>query len=72
MILVTHDIQEAIYVADRVVFFTRTPGRIKQDVYMEFKDGQRFVGKEELFGGSRGILEIEKQLFAWMREEIKQ
>ena len=71
VILVTHDIQEAIYVADRVVFFTRTPGRIKQDVYMEFKDGQRFVGKEELLG-QPGYLEIEKQLFAWMREEIKQ
>ena len=71
VILVTHDIQEAIYVADRVVFFTRTPGRIKQDVYMEFKDGRRFFGKEELLGRP-GYLEIEKQLFAWMREEIKQ
>ena len=71
VILVTHDIQEAIYLADRVVFFTRTPGRIKQDVYMEFKSGQRFAGKEELLG-QPGYLEIEKQLFAWMREEIKQ
>lgn len=71
VILVTHDIQEAIYLADRVVFFTRTPGRIKQDVYMEFKNGQRFAGKEELLG-QPGYLEIEKQLFAWMREEIKQ
>lgn len=71
VILVTHDIQEAIYLADRVVFFTRTPGRIKQDVYMEFKYGQRFAGKEELLG-QPGYLEIEKQLFAWMREEIKQ
>ena len=71
VILVTHDIQEAIYLADRVVFFTRTPGRIKQDVYMEFKNGQRFAGKEELLG-QPGYLETEKQLFAWMREEIKQ
>jgi len=71
VILVTHDIQESIYLADRVVFFTRTPGRIKQDVRMDFKKGQRFPSKEDLLG-QPGYLDIEKQLFAWMREEIRQ
>lgn len=70
VILVTHDIQEAIYMADRVVFYTRSPGRIKQDVYMEFKDGHRFTSKEDLLG-QPGCLEIERQMFAWMREEIQ-
>jgi len=71
VILVTHDIQESIYLADRVVFFTRTPGRIKQDVRMDFKKGQRFPSKEDLLG-QPGYPDIEKQLFAWMREEIRQ
>ena len=71
VILVTHDIQEAIYLADRVVFYTRTPGRIKEDVYMDFKKGQRFSSKEDLLG-QPGYLDVEKELFAWMREEIRQ
>ena len=71
VILVTHDIQEAIYLADRVIFYTRTPGRIKHDVYMEFKKGRRYSGKEELLS-LPGYLEMEKQMFAWMREEIQQ
>ena len=70
VILVTHDIQEAIYMADRVVFYTRSPGRIKQDVNMDFKKGQRFTSKEDLLS-QPGYLEIEKQMFAWMREEIQ-
>jgi len=70
VILVTHDIQEAIYMADRVVFYTRSPGRIKQDIRMDFKNGQRFASKEDLLG-QPGYLEIERQMFAWMREEIQ-
>ena len=69
-ILVTHDIQEAIYLADRIVFYTRTPGRIKQDIEMEFKEGQRFKQKEELLA-QPGYIDMERQLFQWMREEIQ-
>ena len=70
VMLVTHDIQEAIYLADRVVFFTRSPGKIKQDLLLDFKQGKRFGKKEELLE-QRGYVEVEAQLFAWMREEIK-
>ena len=70
VILVTHDIQEAIYLADRIVFFTRTPGRIKQDIILEFKNGQRFPKKEDLIA-QPGYVDAERQLFAWMREEIQ-
>ena len=41
VVLVTHDIQEAIYLADRIIFFTRQPGRIKAALPMEFKGGKR-------------------------------
>jgi NitT/TauT family transport system ATP-binding protein len=70
VMLVTHDIQEAIYLADRVVFFTRSPGRIKEDVLLDFKRGQRFSKKEEMLA-QPGYAEAERQLFAWMREEIR-
>ncbi len=71
VVLVTHDIGEAIYLADRIIFFTHAPGRIKQDIMLDFKGGQRFPKKEEMLQRP-GYIEIEAQLFAWMREEIQQ
>ncbi len=70
VIAVTHDIQEAIYLADRIVFFTRNPGRIKKDIPLDFKKGKRFARKEDMLL-LPGYVETERQLFAWMREEIK-
>ena len=70
VVLVTHDIQEAIYLADRLIFFTRQPGKIKADLAMEFKGGRRFPKKEELLA-EPGYIEMEKQLYTMMREEIQ-
>jgi NitT/TauT family transport system ATP-binding protein len=70
VIMVTHDIQEAIYLADRIIFFTRQPGRIKADMIMEFKEGRRFAQKEELLS-QPGYIDMERQLFSMMREEIQ-
>jgi NitT/TauT family transport system ATP-binding protein len=69
VIAVTHDIEEAIYLADRIIFFTRQPGRIKADIPLEFKNGRRFPRKEELFE-QPGYIDMERRLFAMMREEI--
>ncbi len=71
VITITHDIEEAIYLADRIIFFTRCPGRIKQDIVLEFKKGQRIPRKEGLLE-LPGYVEMERQLFAWMREEIQE
>ena len=70
VIMVTHDIQEAIYLADRIIFFTRQPGRIKADMILEFKNGRRFAHKEELIS-QPGYVDAERRLFSMMREEIK-
>ena len=70
VVLVTHDIQEAIYLADRIIFFPRQPGRIKADIQADFKGGKRFGRKEELIG-QPGYIDLERELFAMMREEIK-
>lgn len=69
VILVTHDIEEAVYMADRIVFFTRNPGRIKESIPMDFKKGKRFLKKEEMFD-QEGYAQMERKLFAMMREEI--
>ena len=69
VIAVTHDIEEAIYLSDRIIFFTHQPGRIKADIPLEFKNGKRFPRKEELFE-QPGYIEMERRLFAMMREEI--
>lgn len=70
VILVTHDIQEAVYLADRIIFFTRQPGRIKADLAMEFKGGKRFPKKEDLLAHP-GYVDMEKLLYQMMREEIQ-
>jgi len=69
VIVVTHDITESIYLADRIVFFTRNPGQVKEDIPMEFKKGKRFAQKEEMFDQD-GYAQMERKLFAMMREEI--
>ncbi|MCY3770282.1 MAG: ABC transporter ATP-binding protein [Gammaproteobacteria bacterium] len=70
VILITHDIQEAIYLADRIIFFTRQPGKIKADMPMEFKGGRRFLRKEDLLS-EPGYVDMEKLLYQMMREEIQ-
>ena len=70
VILVTHDIQEAIYLADRIIFFTRQPGKIKADIAMDFKNGERFAHKEDLLSRD-GYVDMEKALYRMMREEIQ-
>ena len=70
VVVVTHDIQEAIYLADRIIFYTRQPGKIKADLPMAFKEGRRFRKKEELLVHP-GCVDMERQLYAMMREEIR-
>ena len=70
VVLVTHDIQEAIYLADRIIFYTRNPGQVKADMVLKFKNGRRFPKKEELIC-QQGYAEAESELFAMMREEIE-
>jgi len=69
IVLVTHDIQEAIYVADRIIFLTRNPGQIKEDIRLEFKDNGRFTKKEDLISHP-GYSDTEAKLYRMMREEI--
>jgi ABC-type nitrate/sulfonate/bicarbonate transport system ATPase subunit len=37
MLLVTHDIDEAIYMSNRIVIMTQRPGRIEQTISIELE-----------------------------------
>lgn len=38
-VLITHDLSEAVSVADRIIILTRRPGRIKDTISIHFPDG---------------------------------
>ena len=64
VLFVTHDIDEAVFLSDRVLVMTNRPGRIKLDVSIALERPRRF----ELIS-SPAFLEYKTQLLASVREE---
>ena len=58
VILVTHDIEEAVYLADRVVIFSSRPGRVKADVRVDFPRPRQPTMR---YSGT--FLELKKQIW---------
>jgi NitT/TauT family transport system ATP-binding protein len=68
VVMVTHDIEEALYLGDRIIFFSRHPGTIIEDKPVSYKKGKRIGVKEEALLLD-GYLESERHIMSLMRSQ---
>jgi NitT/TauT family transport system ATP-binding protein len=63
-VYVTHNLEEAVRLADRIVVLSRRPGRIRQVVSIPLARGERgeFAAREKL-------LPLQSELWSLIREE---
>ncbi|MDQ2091795.1 ABC transporter ATP-binding protein [Marimonas arenosa] len=68
MVIVTHDLEEAIFLADKIVFLSSHPGRLKEEIVPQFKNGKRIADKEKVVKLD-GYSDLEAHLMRLMRQE---
>lgn len=68
VLMVTHDIEESLFLGDRIVFFSRHPGTVIEDALVAFKEGQRFAQKEACLD-QPGYIEAERHIMSLMRSQ---
>ena len=70
VLLVTHDIEEAIFSADHIVFMSRHPRTVHETLVTEFKGGRRSASHEEMME-AKDFHDLEKEIMHLMREEMR-
>jgi len=68
VVMVTHDIEEALFLGDRIVFFSSHPGTILEDGPVAFKKGGRVGVKEDALEMD-GYVEAERHIMSLMRAQ---
>lgn len=68
VVMVTHDIEEALFLGDRIVFFSRHPGKVLEDEPVVYKTGARIPRKEEALA-LPGYIEAERHIMMLMRSQ---
>lgn len=67
VVLVTHDIDEALFLGDTIVFLSPHPGKVREILKPEFKQAGRLLSKEALYD-AEGHRELERHIMRLMRE----
>jgi NitT/TauT family transport system ATP-binding protein len=65
VLFVTHDIDEAIYLADRVIVFTARPGRIKDEIDIKLERPRRIDVKK-----SAAYMAYRNRVWDSLRDEV--
>src|SRR6266446_3377704 len=65
-LFITHDIKEAVYLADRVVVFSRRPGRVKTEIKIDLPRPRDLRVKRD-----PRFLEYEDQIWSSIEEEVR-
>lgn len=68
VVMVTHDIEEALFLGDRIVFFSSHPGTVLEDSRTAFKGGKRVALKEDVLTLD-GYADAERHIMKLMREQ---
>ena len=66
VLFITHQINEAIYLADRVIIFGARPGRVKQTIKIDLPRPRALAVKRD-----PRFLQYEDQLWTLIEEEVK-
>jgi NitT/TauT family transport system ATP-binding protein len=66
-LFITHDIKEAVYLADRVMVFTRRPGKVKKCVEIDLPRPRELSVKRD-----QRFLEYEDEIWSSIEEEVRE
>ena len=69
VLFITHSVEEAVYLGDRVVVMTRRPGRIKKELQLP-RDVVWKTGDIEAAAEHPDFIEARREIWALVREEI--
>jgi NitT/TauT family transport system ATP-binding protein len=65
-LFITHDIKEAVYLADRVIVFSKRPGRVKTCIEVDLPRPRELSIKRD-----RGFLALEDEIWNSIDEEVR-
>jgi NitT/TauT family transport system ATP-binding protein len=64
-IFVTHSIEEAIYLADRIIVLSKRPGKVKKEINVEFKRPRKLTIKD-----SEKFIKLKRQIAKIIKNEV--
>jgi len=69
VLFITHSVEEAVYLGDRIIVMTRRPGRIKKELELP-RDAAWKRGDIEAAAEHQDFIEARREIWALVREEI--